>query len=115
DFVPNLMKALNFLVVKLIIGLIMVLIIATVSSMYFYNAPEIEITKQFDIRLLPYFIIIAIPIIFLTIRFFFVVCFIVDQESGSSESLTQSWTITKGHFWLVFRLFLIILVLNILG
>src|SRR5690606_3369811 len=40
DFVPNLMKALNFLVVKLIIGLIMVLIIATVSSMYFYNAPE---------------------------------------------------------------------------
>jgi uncharacterized membrane protein len=44
-----------------------------------------------------------------------VVCFIVDQESGSSESISQSWAITKGHFWFVSLLFLVMLGLNILG
>jgi len=115
DFVPNLLKAVNFLIVKLIVGLILVGIIAIISSIYFINTPEIDIRQPFSWKLLPVFILIAIPIIFFTIRFCFVVCFIVDQESGSSESISQSWTLTKGHFWFISFLFLIMLGLNILG
>jgi hypothetical protein len=115
DFVPNLLKAVNFLIVKLIVGLILVAIIALISSIYFFNTPEIDTSKPFSWELLPVFILIAIPIIFFTIRFCFVVCFIVDSESSSSEAISQSWTLTKGHFWFISLLFLIMLGLNILG
>ena len=114
DFVPNLMKALNFLLVKLIIGLILVVIITIISSIYFFDTPQID-TTAFSWDLLPIFILIGIPIAYFTVRLCFVVCFIVDQESGASESISQSWTITKGNFWLIFVLFLIILGINILG
>jgi hypothetical protein len=115
DFVPNLMKALNFLLVKLIIGIILVFLIGIISSIYFMNSPDIDTTDVFSSKLLPVFLLIAIPVTYFTIRLCFVVCFIVDQESGASESISQSWTLTKGHFWLMFILFLIILGLNILG
>jgi hypothetical protein len=117
DFVPNLVKAVNFLIVKMIIGLVLVFLIAIISSVYFINTPEIAIDPEHPLSwdMLPIFIMIAIPIIFFTIRLCFVVCFIVDQDSGSSESISQSWTITKGHFWFIFLLFLIMLGLNILG
>ena len=115
DFVPNLVKAVNFLIVKLIIGLILVAIIALISTIYFINTPEIDTSKPFSWELLPVFILIFIPIIFLTIRLCFVVCFIVDQESSSSEAISQSWTLTKGHFWFISVLFLVMLGLNILG
>lgn len=117
DFVPNVVKALNFLIVKLIIGLVLVFLIAIISAVYFVNTPEITIDPEnpFSLDLLPVFILIAIPIIFFTIRLCFVVCFIVDQESGSSESISQSWTLTQGHFWFILVLFLVMLGLNILG
>jgi uncharacterized membrane protein len=115
DFIPNMVNAVNFLIVKLIIGLILVFVIAIISSVYFINSPKIDTSNPFSWDLLPVFILIAIPIIFLTIRLCFVVCFIVDQESGSSESISQSWAITKGHFWFVSLLFLVMLGLNILG
>lgn len=115
DFVPNFMKALNFLLVKLIIGLILVLLIAIISTVYFINTPNIDTTDALSWKVAPIFILLAIPIIYFTIRLSFVVCFIVDQESGATESISQSWTITKGNFWLIFTLFVIILALNILG
>ncbi len=115
DFIPNLVKAVNFLVVKLIIGLVMVFFIAMISSIYFFNKTDIDTSNPLSWDMLPVFGLIAIPLIFLTIRLCFVVCFIVDQESGSSESITQSWAITKGHFWLIAMLFLVMLGLNILG
>ena len=115
DFVPNLMKALNFLLVKLIIGIILVFLIGVISSLYFMNTPDIESTDVLSGKMLPVFLLIAIPVTYFTIRLCFVVCFIVDQESGASESISQSWTLTKGHFWFIFVLFLIILGLNILG
>jgi len=115
DFIPNLVKAVNFLVVKLIIGLVMVFFIAMISSVYFFNKTDIDTSNPLSWDMLPVFGLIAIPMIFLTIRLCFVVCFIVDQESGSSESITQSWAITKGHFWLIAMLFLVMLGLNILG
>lgn len=115
DFVPNLMKALNFLLVKLIIGIVLVFLIGVISSVYFMNTPDIETTDVLSGKMLPVFLLIAIPVTYFTIRLCFVVCFIVDQESGASESISQSWTLTKGHFWFIFVLFLIILALNILG
>lgn len=115
DFIPNLVKAVNFLIVKLIIGLILVFIIAIISSVYFYNKQDIDTSNPFSWDLLPVFALIAIPLVFLTIRLCFVVCFIVDQESGASESISQSWAITKGHFWFITLLFLLMLGLNVLG
>lgn len=115
DFVPNLMKALNFLLVKLIIGIVLVFLIGIISSIYFLNTPEIETSNMFSTQLWPVFLLIAIPVTYFTIRLCFVVCFIVDQDSGASESISQSWTLTKGNFWFILLLFLIILGLNILG
>ena len=115
DFIPNLVKAINFLIVKLITVLVLVFIIAIISSVYFYNKQDIDTSNPFSWDLLPVFALIAIPLVFLTIRLCFVVCFIVDQESGASESISQSWAITKGHFWFVTLLFLVMLGLNILG
>jgi hypothetical protein len=115
DFVPNLMKALNFLLVKLIIGIILVFLIGIISSIYFINTPDIDTADVMSSKLWPVFLLIAIPVTYFTIRLCFVVCFIVDQDSGASESISQSWTLTKGHFWFIFVLFLIILGLNILG
>jgi hypothetical protein len=115
DFIPNLVKAVNFLIVKLIIGLVLVFIIAIISSVYFYNKQDIDTSNPFSWDLFPVFALIAVPLIFLTIRLCFVVCFIVDQESSASESISQSWAITKGHFWFIALLFLIMLGLNILG
>lgn len=117
DVIPNLVKAFNFLIVKLIISLVLVFIIAVISSVYFINTPQIEIDPEnpFSWEMLPVFILISIPITYFTIRLCFVVAFIVDQESGSSESISQSWTLTKGHFWFILRLFLLMLGVNILG
>jgi hypothetical protein len=115
DFIPNLVKAVNFLIVKLITGLVLVFIIAVISSVYFYNKQDIDTSNPFSWDLIPVYALIAIPLIFLTIRLCFVVCFIVDQESGASESISQSWAITKGHFGFVTLLFLVMLGLNILG
>lgn len=115
DFVPNFMKALNFVLVKLIIGIVLVFLIGIISSIFFINTPDIDTTDVLNPKLWPIFLLIAIPVTYFTIRLCFVVCFIVDQESGASESISQSWTLTKGHFWLIFLLFAIILGLNILG
>ncbi len=70
DVVPNLVKAFNFLLVKLIISLVLVFLIAVISSIYFFNTPHIEIDQEnpFTWDLLPIFILISIPITYLTIR-----------------------------------------------
>ena len=117
DFIPNLMKAFNFVLVKLIIGLVAVVLIALIAALYFLNSPEIEIdhADPFSMDLVPVFILIAIPLIYFTIRLCFSLCFIVDQESGATESISQSWTLTKGNFWFLLLLFAIILGINILG
>lgn len=117
DFIPNLMKAFNFVLVKLIVGLVAVVLIAIIAALYFLNSPEIEIdpAHPFSWELVPVFILIGIPLIYFTIRLCFSLCFIVDQESGATESISQSWTLTKGNFWFLFWMFVIILGINILG
>ena len=115
DFVPNVMRALNFILVKLIMGAIAVVFISALAAIYFFNTPNIDTSQPFSWEMLPILILIIIPIFYMSIRLFFVLCFIVDQESGATESISQSWTITSGHFWSLFWLFLVILGINILG
>jgi len=115
DFVPNFLKAINFLLVKLIMGAIAVVIISVLAGLYFMNTPDIDTSNPLSWKMLLIFVLIIIPIFYMTIRLFFVLCFIVDQESGSTEAISQSWTITRGNFWALFSLFLVILGINILG
>jgi hypothetical protein len=115
DFVPNFLKAINFLLVKLIMGAIAVVIISVLAGLYFMNTPDIDTSNPISWKMLPILVLIIIPIFYMTIRLFFVLCFIVDQESGSTEAISQSWTITRGNFWALFSLFLVILGINILG
>jgi hypothetical protein len=115
DFVPNFLKAINFLLVKLIMGAIAVVIISVLAGLYFMNTPDIDTSNPLSWKMLPILVLIIIPIFYMTIRLFFVLCFIVDQESGATESISQSWTITRGNFWALFSLFLVILGINILG
>ena len=115
DFVPHFLKAINFLLVKLIMGAIAVVIISVLAGLYFMNTPDIDTSNPLSWKMLPILVLIIIPIFYMTIRLFFVLCFIVDQESGSTEAISQSWTITRGNFWALFSLFLVILGINILG
>ena len=115
DFVPNLMKAFNFVLVKLIMGLLAVVLLAITAAVYFTNAEDIDTTNLLEWNILPYLIVVAIPFIYFTIRFTFVLCFIVDQESGATESMSQSWAVTKGHFWFILWLSIVMLAINFLG
>jgi hypothetical protein len=118
DFIPNLVKAMNFLIVKLIVGLGLAFVSALLINVYYATfTPDVQIDENnpFSWELLPVYILAAVGITFVTVRTSFVTCFIVDQESGSSEAISQSWALTKGHFWFVIMLYLCMLAVNILG
>ena len=115
DFIPNLMKAFNFVLVKLIMGFAAVVVLALTAAFYFTNGEEIDTSDLLKWEILPYLIVVAIPFIYFTVRFTFVLCFIVDQESGATESMSQSWVLTKGHFWFVLWLSVVMLAINFLG
>jgi hypothetical protein len=114
DFIPNLLKAVNFMIVILILGIALMAIIGIISTIYYFNSPEINLKDPLSWENLPFFILMGIPVVFFSIRFCFTVCFIVDQDSSSSEAISQSWTLTKGYFWFIGLLFLVIFGLNIL-
>ena len=116
DFVPSVIKALNFLAVKLIMSLLIVLIIASVAAVYFFNMPQIDTTDIMTWKHLPLLLGILIPIVaYVSVRMCFAVCFIVDQDSGAIEAIRQSWILSKGHFWFLLLLFLVIVGINMLG
>nr|WP_283769987.1 glycerophosphoryl diester phosphodiesterase membrane domain-containing protein [Mucilaginibacter sp. Bleaf8] len=48
--------------------------------------------------------------IYLSIRFIFCLCFIVDDNCGPIESLRQSLTITRNHFFKLIALVLLVFV-----
>lgn len=115
DFIPNLMKAFRFVLVKLIMGFAAVVLLALTAAFYFSGGEEIDTSDLLKWEVLPYLIAVAIPFIYVTVRFTFVLCFIVDQESGATESMSQSWALTKGHFWFVLWLSVVMLAINFLG
>jgi uncharacterized membrane protein YesL len=53
----------------------------------------------------------VIVALFISIRIMFFITFIVDDQSGGFESLSQSFKLTKGYFFKVFTMLLIILLL----
>jgi membrane-anchored glycerophosphoryl diester phosphodiesterase (GDPDase) len=115
DFLPSVVKALNFLVVKLLSGLFVVFIIASVAAVYFFNSPHINTSDLVSWKNTPLLMCILVPVAYVSIRMSFVVCFIVDQDSGVIEAIRQSWVITKGHFWFLLLLFVVVLGINMLG
>ncbi len=60
-------------------------------------------------------ILLVVPGIYLAIRFSFYGYFIVDKNSGITESLKGSWRITRGSAWKLFLYSLVIGGMNILG
>ncbi len=115
DFIPSVVKALNFMVVKLLTSLFVIFILASVAAIYFFNSPQINTTDLISWKNIPLLICILVPVIYVSIRMSFVVCFIVDQDSGVLEAIRQSWMITKGHFRFLLLLFTVILGVNMLG
>jgi len=115
DFVPSVVKALNFMVVKLFTGLFVVFIIASVAAIYFFNSPQIDTADLVSWKNISLLICILVPVVYVSVRMSFIVCFIVDQDSGVVEAIRQSWAITKGHFGFLLLLFIVIVGINMLG
>lgn len=115
DFVPSVVKALNFIVVRLFTSLFIVFSIAFVAAIYFFNSPQINTVGLVSWKNTPLLICILVPVVYVSVRMSFIVCFIVDQDSGVVEAIRQNWAITKGHFWFLFLLFIVIVGMNMLG
>jgi membrane-anchored glycerophosphoryl diester phosphodiesterase (GDPDase) len=57
-----------------------------------------------------------LPGIFLAVRFMFAPMIAINHpELTFSEAFTRSWHMTKGHFWQLIGLYLLIILINILG
>ena len=122
DFLPSAIKTLKFFAADVIIKVMMIVVILLTTTLYLAIFPiDQSILKQLSMKNIPTEVIpllisaVLIPIIFFTVKTWFVICCIIDQDSGIIESIKQSWTLTKGHFWFLLLLFLVIFGLNILG
>ncbi len=60
-------------------------------------------------------LLFILPILYVSLRFYFFSYFIIDQETGPIESLKRSAQLTKGQIWPLFLLFLVILGIILLG
>lgn len=57
-----------------------------------------------------------LPGIFLAVRFMFAPMIAINHpELTFSEAFTRSWQMTKGHFWQLIGLYLLVILINILG
>ena len=61
------------------------------------------------------FVLLLIPGIYLSVRLAFYLQAIIDQKVGPIESLSKSFEITKGYFWQIFGLGIVLVVVNIIG
>ena len=60
-------------------------------------------------------VFLVVPGFFLAIRFYFYNVLIVDKELGPIKALKASWNLTKGHWWSIFGLTLLLALFNIAG
>ncbi|AMR33233.1 hypothetical protein A0256_18320 [Mucilaginibacter sp. PAMC 26640] len=98
DIVPTIKMVLNFVV----IALCLVVLIGTVIfiNLRLHNHDSIIwVLDKLEIMAL----------IYLLIRSMFCICFIVDDDSGPFESLKQSFNATKGNFFRLIGLILMVL------
>ena len=115
DIMPSIVKALNFILVQVIVYAVAILLIASIAGIYFYNAAEIDPISFMNWKSAALLLGISLPVLYASVRMSFVLCFIVDQSSTATEAISQSWMVTKGHFWLLFVLILAIIGINMLG
>ncbi len=97
DIMPSFKMALN----AVIIGVILIIIIGTVlfiDSRAFNNSMVANIAVALE----------TVVAIYLSIRLIFCLCFVVDDDSGPIESLMQSFKITRGNFFKLFALVLVV-------
>ncbi|MEI8062327.1 MAG: DUF975 family protein [bacterium] len=60
-------------------------------------------------------ILLVVPAIYLIITYSFSVYIMLDQELGIQESIAESARITKGNKWELFKFWLVLLFINIVG
>lgn len=66
--------------------------------------------------LIPAFLLLIIPGVYLSIRWSFVFYAVMIEGYSASEALGRSWKLTEGHWWLIFRtalLFILALIIPI--
>lgn len=61
------------------------------------------------------FILLIIPGIYFAFRMWLVTYYIVDQGAGPVEAIKKSWKNTKGHFFSLLGLSLVLLLINLFG
>lgn len=61
------------------------------------------------------FILLIIPGIYFAFRMWLVTYYIVDQGDGPVEAIKKSWKNTKGHFFSLLGLSLVLLLINLFG
>ena len=61
------------------------------------------------------FVLLILPGIYLAVRWYFFPWVLVDKGVGAFEALRQSWEMTRGSFWNLFLLGILLCLINILG
>jgi membrane-anchored glycerophosphoryl diester phosphodiesterase (GDPDase) len=61
------------------------------------------------------FVLLILPGIYLSVRWYMYPWVLVDKEVGPFEALRQSWEMTRGSFWNLFLLGFLLCLINILG
>lgn len=117
---------LGYLVPALLIGLCMipfliflVIDIARVVATAHAASPDPgTIIRVFENQLpivLPVFLICLIPAVYLQISWLFTLPLIVDRQMDFWPAMKTSWKMVNKHWWLVFGLFILVSLLNVVG
>ncbi|MGM0482758.1 MAG: hypothetical protein ACQEP6_02755 [Patescibacteria group bacterium] len=61
------------------------------------------------------FILLIIPGLFIAIKFYFYDILIADKQLGPIEALKRSWAMTAGHWFQLFGLLILVILLNFAG
>jgi|EndMetStandDraft_4_1072995.scaffolds.fasta_scaffold00386_9 membrane-anchored glycerophosphoryl diester phosphodiesterase (GDPDase) len=104
DILPSFKMTLNFVVIGLITGVLILLL----STIYIFSIKAGVPPRAIEI-------IELILILYLSLRCIFCICFIVDDDSSPIESIKQSFEITKDNFFKTFGVFAIIIITMILA
>lgn len=106
QIVPSLRMVLSYITISLLFAFIVTTYSFFVVDKWLINFPATQtIAKLFGVLVLLYMVL----------RYMFCICFIVDEDSGPFESLSQSFYITKGNLTKIILILLISILLITLG
>jgi len=96
---------------------LLILIVALIPGVIAFRVFDIgEAANDLGIiEILIIALLLLLPIIYFSLKFYFFGYFIIDQEAGPIEALKRSAQLTKGQLWPLFLLFLAILGIILLG